>query len=75
MKFLHNIRAKSDAEKSFFAFKVAFFITLIVFVLWLVSIFSSLGDSNSDNPNVSPIRSLINSAKGIFSGSESYVSD
>ncbi len=69
MKFLNNIRNKSNVEKKQFAFNIASIITLIIFIVWAVATFYSFdisGAIDETKAATSPIKSIISSFKSLF---------
>lgn len=68
MKFLENIRARSDVEKRSFAFIVSLTITVVIIIIWSVTIFSRLlapAPENTAN-TLTPVDNLGQQFKEIF---------
>ena len=69
MKFLKEIRNKDNSEKKQFAFTVAFFITLLIFIVWSIATFYTFDLSEAVEETkaaTSPIKSIISSFKSLF---------
>jgi len=67
-KWLKKIKERDDIEKQAFAFWSAFFITSIIFAIWLLGTIYSFKnfDSKQSSQNASPINSIKEIIETIF---------
>ncbi|HMP67548.1 MAG TPA: hypothetical protein PKA60_02255 [Candidatus Paceibacterota bacterium] len=65
-EYLEKVRQKSDSEKRSISFLFAFFITLVIAIVWIFGTFYSFNNMvKSDNQN-SPAKTMMDSFKSIF---------
>jgi len=60
LNFLNKIRAKSDAEKKSFAFIVATTLTVVIAIVWFVSVYAVSSREAVENKaqTISPIQNI-----------------
>lgn len=67
------MRRKGQMQQEYFAFFSALTITVVIFLLWLVTLIYGI-NMNQDNPDnlASPFGVFLEQIKGIFNGVEIY---
>ena len=54
LNYIEKLRSKSDVEKYKFALGVSAIITIIIFIFWLIALFSGINSSGLSFSDVSP---------------------
>ncbi len=68
MSWLEKIQNKSDREKTIIAFWTALIITLVLVSIWAFNLSYTLEGNKEQEQTASPISSISNRVKDIFSG-------